>query len=249
MSLLPHILLIHGGPGAAGSLHPMAEYLSKRYSVLECLQTRYSISELKQELITQIRTEANPPVILIGHSWGAWLSVMVAAEHPQIIRKLVLTGCPPFDDRYVPMITDNRLNRLDETARDRFRSLLSRLAHEATDETMTELKLLVEQTDNFHLQSSVPQTPADARMYEAIWPEAAAMRTEGKLKQLLTRLTCPVTVIHGEQDPHPLPGVTIPLDEAGVAYQLHLLPRCGHTPFLETYAAADFYALLDQILV
>ena len=50
----PYVVLVHGGPGAVGSLHQMAECLSMKYNVLEYIQTKYTIEELKQELLSQI---------------------------------------------------------------------------------------------------------------------------------------------------------------------------------------------------
>jgi pimeloyl-ACP methyl ester carboxylesterase len=55
-----------------------------------------------------------PPVVLIGFSWGAWLSYIVAARYPALIRKLLLVASGPFDERYVPRFRETRLQRLHE---------------------------------------------------------------------------------------------------------------------------------------
>ena len=71
-------ILIHGGPGAVGSLEICADRLSRLSGkgVAEALQSKYSIAELKKELYEQIRENCAKKVTLIGHSWGAWLAAL-----------------------------------------------------------------------------------------------------------------------------------------------------------------------------
>ena len=66
--------------------------------------------------------------------------------------------------------------------------------------------------------------------------------------QALKRISCPVFVLHGELDPHPLEGVLTPLQSTQIPYQLVLFPSCGHTPFLDRDAAASFYRVVQKIL-
>ena len=73
------LVFIHGGPGARGSLAGVAQELGKTRGVLEALQTRYSIEELLSELHGQLQ-HAHAPVVLAGHSWGAWLGILYAAR-------------------------------------------------------------------------------------------------------------------------------------------------------------------------
>ena len=43
-----------------------------------------------------IMKHGHPPVKLAGHSWGAWLAFMFAANHPDLIEKLILIGAGIF---------------------------------------------------------------------------------------------------------------------------------------------------------
>ena len=79
--------------------------------------------------------------------------------------------------------------------------------------------------------------PFDAAAYTALWPEAVRLRNDGRWHDILCTIECPVTVIHGREDPHPAEGVTEPLTRAGVEFDAHILDLCGHTPFLERHAA------------
>ena len=55
-------------------------------------------------------------------------------------------------------------------------------------------------------------------------------------------------LIQGESDPHPAKGVMIPLQENGVQCETYILDKCGHNPFMEKYAKAEFYKILLQII-
>ena len=65
-------VLVHGGPGASGSLRGFAEELSRlsKEGVVEAVQSKYSIDGLIEELYCQIRENCTGRAFLIGHSWG-----------------------------------------------------------------------------------------------------------------------------------------------------------------------------------
>jgi len=119
-----NITLIHGGPGAAGGMAPVAIELSEKSGILEPFQAELSIEGQIQELFLVLDKEGAPPVILIGHSWGAWLALIFASRFPNIIKKLILIGSGPFDDRFAKDIMITRYQRLEERIRDSFRILI-----------------------------------------------------------------------------------------------------------------------------
>lgn len=244
----PYVVLVHGGPGAVGSLHEMAERLFLKYNVLEYIQTKYTIEELKQELLSQIRSFTDVPVCLIGHSWGAWLSIMFEVEHPDMVSKLILVGCPPFDEKYVPAILDNRLGRLDHKEKTRFIELLSSIEVSVSDTLMKELKHFAELTDNYCLSDNCAYDGMNMKMYESVWGEASAMRHEGLLMDMLRKISCTVVLVHGRMDPHPLDGAVVPMKGAHVQFVQHVLDRCGHSPFNERFAREAFYGIIDRYI-
>ena len=65
------VLVIHGGPGAAGSVAPIARTLGQTRGVLEPLQTAKTLEGQIEELRLVVEQNATRPVIFIGHSWGA----------------------------------------------------------------------------------------------------------------------------------------------------------------------------------
>lgn len=64
------VVLVHGGPGAIGSLKGFAKELSElsQIGVVEAIQYKYSIAELIEELYSQIKENCSDRVSLIGHS-------------------------------------------------------------------------------------------------------------------------------------------------------------------------------------
>src|ERR1700694_1836497 len=114
----PHaVAVVHGGPGAAGDMAPVAEQLAARRGVLEPLQTATSVDGQVEELATVLEQHAQLPATLIGYSWGAWLSLIVAARRPALVAKLILVSSGPFEERYAAEIMPERLRRLDNEER------------------------------------------------------------------------------------------------------------------------------------
>ena len=71
---------------------PVARELSIDRGVLEPLQTARSLEGQLDELRSILTANGDPPFTLIGSSWGAMLSYMLAARCPEIVRKLILVG-------------------------------------------------------------------------------------------------------------------------------------------------------------
>ena len=85
-----NVAVVHGGPGAPGTVAELARGLSARNGVLEPLQTSMSIEGQIGELQRMLRRHAELPLTLAGHSWGAWLSFLFAARYPSYVKKLIL---------------------------------------------------------------------------------------------------------------------------------------------------------------
>lgn len=110
------VAVIHGGPGAPGEMAPVARELSQLWGVLEPLQTEASLEGQVGELKGVIERYADLPVTLVGFSWGAMLSFICGALHPSLVKKLILVGSPPFEEKYATRILETRLGRLTESA-------------------------------------------------------------------------------------------------------------------------------------
>jgi pimeloyl-ACP methyl ester carboxylesterase len=204
------------------------------------------------ELRDVLPREASPPVILIGHSWGAWLAALLAAQHPALVNKLILISAGAFEERHVAQLRQRRLARLDSDERAEFERIVHRLEDpgaENRDALLARLGTLTARTDNYDPDEATDDAgalPADGEAYHAIWPEAAAPRRTGALLAEASRITCPIVAIHGADDPSPAAGVEEPLRAVHPNFRFILLQRCGHTPWKEGHAREPFFAHLRE---
>jgi pimeloyl-ACP methyl ester carboxylesterase len=230
----------------------VAAALAGRAGVLEPLQTADSVDGQIAELAESLRAWADLPVTCVGHSWGAWLALLTAARHPELIGKLVLVGCGPLEARYAAGMTQTRLDRLSPQARQEAEALLA--AAPALDEAgLARLGALFARADAYdplpdgEAFAGAAPLGSQAALFAAVWPQAAALRQSGELLRRARSLRSPIIAIHGDHDPHPVAGVCEPL--AGLpGFRCHSLTRCGHTPWRERQAAQAFYEILVAAL-
>ncbi|MDL2236199.1 alpha/beta hydrolase [Christensenellaceae bacterium OttesenSCG-928-L17] len=247
-----NIAVVHGGPGACGSVACIAKELSKISGAVEPIQSKYNIAELIDELHTQINEITSVPITLLGHSWGAWLVVLYASQYPKLVKQIVLVGSGPFEKKYVSRIMERRINNLTDSEAKSFQTLLSQLEDTSAtdkDHLLASLGTLADKADNYNaFENETEDNMPDGEMYAAIWPQADDLRSTGKLALALGKLKCSVVVIHGDYDPHPIEGIIEPLNENGVNANVHVLSKCGHSPFKEKHAIEQFYSILSSLL-
>ncbi len=242
------VVLIHGGPGAAGELTPLAGELGKFTSILEPFQTKLSIEEMISELDSQVSDFAEIPVILVGHSWGAWLSFLYASRFNEKVEKLILISSGPFDPGFAVDLFNARIQRLSENNRKKLFSLIDLLSEpdeKNKNELFREVGELIYMADSF---DPIPRVDIGIKynydMYFRIWNEAQEWRKSGKLLNAASGINCPVIAIHGDYDPHPSDGVKEPLAKRIMDFHFHLIRNCGHHPWEEKLARDEFFNIL-----
>ena len=242
------LAVIHGGPGAAGSMAPVARELAADTGVLEPLQTGKSIDAQVEELRSILAEHCDGPCILVGHSWGAWLAWITAARHPGLVKQLILVGSGPFEARYAENIMDTRLERLDEALRGELRRIMASMDASGGDDGMlARLGELMRRCDGCDLLPGTDDA-VKVRMdvHVPVWTQAAALRANGGLLAMAADIRCPVLAIHGDYDPHPADGVRVPLAARLRDFRFELLPDCGHEPWAERRARETFFGLLRR---
>ncbi len=244
--------LIHGGPGAAGEMAPVGRELSHYTGILEPFQTEYTIEGQLDELKSTLEKYADLPVILIGYSWGAWLSFIFASQYSGLVSKLILVSSGPFEQKYADKIMELRLSRLNTTERLQVTNLLKQLDNTNLldkNEIFAKLGKIIIKADTFE-SIEYPEEKIDCNyeIYENIWRQASQMRKSGKLLEFADNIKCPVIAIHGDYDPHPYDGVKEPLSKYIKDFRFVLLENCGHKPWVEKYAKDKFYEILKNEL-
>jgi len=242
--------LLHGGPGAAGEMKPVAETLSKDFGVLECLQTEKSINRQIKELHEQLTSSAEIPVILIGFSWGAWLGILFASKYPNLVKKLILISSGALESKYNVDLMKIRLNRLSKSNREEAEKIIATInANNSDNETLKRFGELMTIADSFdYLSDDSDSIELNMEIYQSVWQEAARLRDTNELINCADKIECPIVVFHGEFDPHPIDGVEKPLSERVKNAKIVRLQKCGHTPWKEVFAKDEFYRLLRDEL-
>lgn len=241
------VAVLHGGPGVAGEMAPVAQEFSGRWGILEPLQTKTSIEGQVGELKLALEEMASLPAVLVGYSWGAWLGFLLASRHPALVKKLILVSSGPFEEKYADRIRKTRLQRLSPKERDDVKFLMGR-----PSEDPLAFGLLGELLSKADFYDPLPMRPEGLELsptiYKSVWREAAEMRKSGKLLESARNVQCPVVALHGDHDPHPAEGVQKPLAKLLKDFRFVLLEKCGHTPWMEKRAREEFFRVLAKEL-
>jgi pimeloyl-ACP methyl ester carboxylesterase len=231
----------------------VAKELAAHWGVLEPLQTAASIDGQLRELKSVLEEKGALPILLIGFSWGAWLSYLFIANFPELVKKLILIGSGSFDEKHAKNIQQTRLDRLNECDRKIYDSLLKLLNDQNSEnknKALQQLGELCEKVDTFEpIDTEIPKIDLRADIFQSVWQEAAALRRSGTLLELGKKIVFPVVAIHGDYDPHPAAGVKQPLERTVKDFRFILLEKCGHYPWWERDARDKFYGILTSLLI
>ena len=89
------VAVVHGGPGA--EMAPVARRVALTHGVREPIQMAHSVEGQIEELRTVVEKDCDRPIALVGYSWGAWLTLLVAVRYPALVSQLVLISSSPFE--------------------------------------------------------------------------------------------------------------------------------------------------------
>lgn len=247
-----NIAVVHGGPGAAGEMAPVARELSFKWGVLEPLQTKSSIEGQVKELKMVLEENGSLPLTLIGFSWGAWLSFIFTARFPSSVKKLILIGSGSFDEKYNSNIVGTRLSRLRVEERDEIESIYEILDNPAIQDKSAAFErfgALFSKADAYDpIINESEEVDFRFDIFQKVWKEADDLRRSGKLLEMGKQIQCPVVAIHGDYDPHPAEGVKNPLSLNLKNFHFILIENCGHKPWIEHEAKNEFYMVLKKEL-
>lgn len=98
----PILHFVHANSYPAGTYRVFFDHLGKHYDVralpMHAHNPNYPVSNgwsaLACELIDELKARYREPVILVGHSMGGMLSLMVAKARPDLVRCVVLLDSP-----------------------------------------------------------------------------------------------------------------------------------------------------------
>lgn len=248
----PPVIVLHGGPGAAGYLEPVARRLADSFRVWEPFQRGSGDVPLSvarhvvdlDESIASLNMPERPA--LVGHSWGAMLALAYSAAHPDRVAALVLVGCGTFDIESRARMNAIRQERMDDSLRQR----LDRLNRLAVDPNwqLAAMGRLFMRMDSYDLVSLGTKAVVDAPAHHQTWNDMLRLQEEGVYPAAFAAIRVPVLMLHGRADPHPGTMIEQHLRPYLPQLEHHPLDDCGHYPWLERSAADAFFAVLVKWL-
>ncbi len=247
---LPHVLLLHGGPGMG------AEYL---VTLVEELDGAVDIVLPQQRGLEPSTTEGPRDVDthvadaiavldhlgwerawLMGHSWGGHLAMHVAVAHPERTRGLVLFDTlGALADGGRAALSANLVARLSTSDRARLDELVALDESGGDDPTLAAQILTVLYPSYSYTYGSVrPPQPLRLEVPLEDVPDTLASVERhwaaDTLEHGLPRLDVPALLIHGVADPLPS-SASVETAALIPGARLELVERSGHFPWIERH--------------
>ena len=249
----PLVVVLHGGPGAPGYMAPLARELAGSFRVLEPLQRgagagRLTVARHVEDLHGLVATRCSGAVpALVGHSWGAMLALAYAAAHADCVGSLALIGCGTFDTAARLRMRAIREERMDDDLRRRMQHLPEELPD--PDERLEAMGRLSLPLYSCELASTdLEMTACDARANQETWDDMIRLQEDGFYPAAFAAIDVPVIMLHGAVDPHPGRMIRASLEPFLPQLEYREWERCGHYPWLERAARAEFLEVLRQWL-
>ena len=214
----PPVVLCHGGPGMYDYLEPVAAMIDDlaavhRYDQRGCGRSQdrgpWDVATFVADLDALRAYWGYETWTVIGHSWGAWLALLYAIEHPRYINRLVYFSGTGIDPAWHQEYRKNREARLPADESERFRQL-NEQRHTAVEPELTrinqERSALLAATEYYDMNrlDEVPQYdrfPINYELNAVVNAELKLMEETGDLPALVRGITVPTLVLDGEADP------------------------------------------------
>lgn len=245
----PLVIVLHGGPGAAGEAAPLARGLADSFQVLEPFQRGsgsepLTVAHHVADLHDLVRSRGVAQPALVGESWGAMLALAYTAAHSDGAGPLVLIGCGTFDDKAREQLHATLDERTDDTLRERLQRLEDVADPVERFVRRRELTEPLYSYDPFPAGDESCTETFDLRAHEEAWADMVRLQKEGVYPAAFSAITSPVLMLHGAYDPHPGRMIRASLQPYLPQLEYVEFERCGHYPWLERAAHDEFFAVL-----
>lgn len=252
----PPVVVLHGGPGAHHDyLLPGCDRLARGRTLIYYDQRGGGRSPVSRDVPVGWREQVADlealreqwgleQLAIVGYSWGGLLALLYALEHPDRVSHLALVSSAPcwraaraeFEARFAARSAAPRIATMRAEV---MASGLKEEDPEAYRRRMFELSV----AGYFHDPGKVSGlTPfrVTGRTQQEVWESLG----DYDLRPRLGTVRVPVIVLHGDDDP--IPVASAETLAGGLGAPFHLLPDCGHVPYVE--AIEPFTELLDGFL-
>jgi proline iminopeptidase len=243
------LVLCHGGPGAYDYLGSLAAMLEDRFTVLRYDQRGSGRSEVTgpvtmAAMIDDIealrRALGIEAWIAGGHSFGANLALAYAAAHPARVRAILYVSGTGLDPAWHAEYVERRLERLARAEQEEFARLRADLptfpgpATDGARRRLRELSRVADVVDPCCL-NRIPDFsdhPVSDAVNVSLGAEWEALSVTPAFRAAVATIPAPALLLHGAGDPRPARFVE-DLARRLLRAEFHLLPDCGHWPWIE----------------
>ena len=248
------IIVLHGGPGADHRyLLPQMLHLAESHDVLfydqrgggrsrstddEPVTWQTHVDDL-DNIIDEFSLE---PLTLIGYSWGGLLATLYSLQKNP--NRLALIDPAPFARRYRIEFENEFRRRSQSPEIQRMRAELEASGLKESNPEAYRQRLFELSVAGYfaHPENATNLTPfrVIARTQQSVWDSLG----DYDLFTELGKITCPVLIVHGRDDP--IPAASSIEGAKAMNARLKLLDDCGHVPYVEQ--PAKLFAALDEFL-
>lgn len=252
----PPVVVLHGGPGAYHDyLLPGFDLLATGRELIYYDQRGGGQSPVAREVPVGWQEQVADldalrlhwgfdRLTLAGYSWGGLLAMLYATVHPDRVERLALLSPAPshrwareeFERRFAARTMTPELQQARQALRTSGLRETSPAAHAAR---LFELAV----AGYFHDPARASDlTPF--RITERTRAEVWESLGDYDIRPALRQLTVPALVVHGDNDP--IPWESARETAECLRAEWHLIPACGHVPYVE--APEAFRAHFDHFL-
>ncbi|MBU4557357.1 MAG: alpha/beta hydrolase [Actinobacteria bacterium] len=248
----PDVVVLHGGPGAQGSVASLVASLAPWAHVLEPLMRRAGVYPLTMDQHAHdLHRVAPAKATYIGHSWGAMLALSFASLYPDSVSSVILVGCGAYDEASREVHARRVRDALGPKGVARVSDLERRLAGsddtEWSDSLLGQIGDVIERAQSVEpIGITVADTTPDAAGNRETWADVVRLQKEGIEPARFSSIACPVLMLHGEQDPHPGTMIRDMLQPHIPQLAYIGIHDCGHVPWYELHGREPFYRALRQ---
>ena len=215
------IVLLHGLMGGLSNFDELMKFFSTRgYKIytpelplydLPVINTNVSnVAKFVSRFLTDIVQE---PATLVGNSLGGHVGLVVAAEYPQLVHSLVLTGSSGLYEKSFGETFPKRGSY----------DYVKRKAEEVFYDPKVATKEIVD---------DVFETVNDKKKaIKTLYIARSAIKHN--MKDQLHKIVAPVLLIWGKQDNVTPPEVAVDFEKGLPDATLHWIDECGHAPMME----------------
>ena len=208
------VLLLHGIINRWQSFYPIIPHLNKSFHVYgvdlrghgksDRTPGKYNLSDYIQDIDSFIRREIKEAPVIIGHSFGGVLGILLASYYPELVKALVVVDTP---------LTMSSLHSLTTSQKEQANMFIHWLRFNDMSQVLTGW-------DNNWLPAGLRS--CDPEMLAATINSFGHIFKEYQPDKLLPNIKCPVLLIRG----NPKHGSLI--SEADFKIALKLMPALSH---------------------